>query len=760
MRKVFITYSHADEEFVDRVVTDLEFSGLSVTLDKRVLKPGDSLMKIFEQIGYAGFLVPILSGRSVESDWVKKELRVAIIKEIEESEFKVVPIVKPGEEWEKLKKEIPGDLREALRDTYLARFDAKSYHEAFQELVEALSPDRDPEKLYAKIEGPKSDNPFRRVRTEYFENVQILARSFAEPESVRYDRIMELKPTRIEGGRGSGKTMILKSLEATVSVYRRATKSFKDAQLNHFGVYCRLIQGAFVTQGGRILDHIPLETANRLFMNELILQLVHSLIDTLQQCSNLQILVINGKQEGDLAREIADQIRPSRSSGGQPIDLRGLKRVIQTELRSINDYVSRRIMSETPSYSGVFLTTAELREICKVIPSMCPDLGNTTVYFLLDEYENLLPFQKIVVNSLIKWSESKHFTMKIATKKAGFQDPQTLEGQELEESHDYGLVDLDYDISNTDHRRYYKDLLTKICQKILHNERFAETDIQKVLEDGPPLDGFEGSEIDEMIASMVREQSGKELAELDEQSRNEYRHRLEVGALYRLLRVKKKKKQFAGFDDFLLLSSGIIRYFLELCGMSYYLAVQDKTNVRIGEPMTAKQQTNASYTLSSYYLATIRKNIAQDGPRIQQFVTDLGDIFRQKLLNHLSEPEAARVSIADPQALEQPAMSGVKQLLDIAEMHSVFQVPGGLGGIRPKHATEVQPREYVPNRIYAPVLQFSPRPRWRTSFNCRDITGLLDPVQRKEVKARLMQRLTGVAPERELPTLFDQQTGG
>jgi hypothetical protein len=63
MRKVFITYSHNDSDFVDRLLRDLEKvkEKLDVTLDKRILDPGSSLLEIFEGIGTSDFLLPILS---------------------------------------------------------------------------------------------------------------------------------------------------------------------------------------------------------------------------------------------------------------------------------------------------------------------------------------------------------------------------------------------------------------------------------------------------------------------------------------------------------------------------------------------------------------------------------------------------------------------------------------------------------------------------------------------------------------------------
>src|SRR2546429_1372553 len=109
MKKAFITYSHADTVFVDRLVSDLEsIQGLSVAFDKRVLKPGDSLLKLFEEIGESGFLIPVLSPSSVASNWVKKELSVAIVREIEEpNTFKVIPAIHPDAKWNEIRGTLP-----------------------------------------------------------------------------------------------------------------------------------------------------------------------------------------------------------------------------------------------------------------------------------------------------------------------------------------------------------------------------------------------------------------------------------------------------------------------------------------------------------------------------------------------------------------------------------------------------------------------------------------------------------------------------
>jgi hypothetical protein len=451
-------------------------------------------------------------------------------------------------------------------------------------------------------------------------------------------------------------------------------------------------------------------------------------------------LDISRKIEEELCQQIGRQIYSGQLK--TPINnFIDLKESIQNELSILNDYLSRKILGESANYSGVFISKDKLRSICKTVVSTIPDLNDKTIYFLLDEYENLLSFQKVVINTLVKWSEQGFFSIKFSSKKTGFKNPQTLERQEIEEGHDYSRIDLDYDLSKAAHRTFYKKLLLDICRKTLINEGFKETNIEKILEIKTPFFGLE-SEIEEMINIMLQMQKKVRYSSLEKSEQIEFKKRLEIGALYRVMAKKHKRRQFSGFDDLMVLSSGIIRYFLEICGTSYYYAIQDNIDVKKGNPIKVRHQSDAVYSLSSFYLYNIRKNLVQYGADIHRLVIDLGDIFRAKTLNHLTEPEAARISIMDPQSLSEESHEKIATILDLAEMHSVMQTFVGIGGIRPKHASNVQPKEYILNRIYSPVLQYSPRCRWRTSFSTNDLERLVNPLTRESIKAELIQKVS------------------
>ena len=701
MARAFITYSHKDSKFVDTLVTDLDSSGLTVVFDKRLMRPGDSLLKIFEETGTADFLLAVFSPHSVKSSWVKKELAGAVIREIEEPDFKIIPIIKE-------RCQIPAGLRQYLRDKYKARFDDGQYEVVTRELLQALSTPDDPRALYSEFQGQASDNPFRRVRAEHFENIRTLARSYSEPEAARYERIVETKPVILEGGRGSGKTMALKSMLPQALVSRLGRQTLADPNLPYFGVYLRLVPGSFATQEHTVEEIVGTNRCVRLFLSETILKLTHALVEELQYCAEASVVQATSGQERQLVSEIVQTIRPSMSIEPQPTTLDDLKVLLSRELRFIVEYVNRRIFGENRDYEGVFLSIEDLRNICRSSITTYLTKSGTTIYFLLDEFENLLPFQKIVANSILKASEAGHYTVKVATKKAVLTTSETLEGQEIEEPHDYSSVDVDYNLSDDQERRYYKQLLMAICSRILSHEGFNETEIGTLLESPLEWDGLKQEDLDKELAMVF---GCRHLTAED-------RHRLGNAAVFRVLhREGRRRKQYVGFDDLVTLSSGIIRLFLELAGLSCHFAVQEGVDVKAGQPIGRGHQTNAAYALSDYYLTTIKNNVAAVGPQIQQLVIDLGDIFRAKLLKHGSEPEGSRLALHDPHRLEEPAYKDANTILTEGIVHSIFQNPTRRRGMRPKHLTDVQPQEYILNRVYSPSLAISPRSRWRTRIS-------------------------------------------
>jgi TIR domain len=91
---IFISYSHKDKGFVDRLAMQLVRRNINVWLDRWELSVGDSIVdKVQEAVDGASALLVILSKASVESEWCKKELSAGLLRELEEKRVVVMPVM-------------------------------------------------------------------------------------------------------------------------------------------------------------------------------------------------------------------------------------------------------------------------------------------------------------------------------------------------------------------------------------------------------------------------------------------------------------------------------------------------------------------------------------------------------------------------------------------------------------------------------------------------------------------------------------------
>lgn len=91
---IFISYSHADKEFVDRLAIEFVKNKVHVWIDKWELNIGDSITnKIEEAITDASHLIIVLSKNSVNSNWCKREITAGLLREMEAKRVVVLPVL-------------------------------------------------------------------------------------------------------------------------------------------------------------------------------------------------------------------------------------------------------------------------------------------------------------------------------------------------------------------------------------------------------------------------------------------------------------------------------------------------------------------------------------------------------------------------------------------------------------------------------------------------------------------------------------------
>jgi hypothetical protein len=91
---VFISHCHSDKRFAKKLAKDLLNIGVRVWIDEAEIKLGDSLIKkIQEGIDQVDYLVVVLSPESVSSEWVSREIDIAMNQEINGRRVKVLPLL-------------------------------------------------------------------------------------------------------------------------------------------------------------------------------------------------------------------------------------------------------------------------------------------------------------------------------------------------------------------------------------------------------------------------------------------------------------------------------------------------------------------------------------------------------------------------------------------------------------------------------------------------------------------------------------------
>jgi hypothetical protein len=96
---IFLSHAHEDKPFVRRLARDLMSYGVRVWIDEAEMGVGDSLLeKIAISISEMDYVGAVISRHSAHSDWVTREIKVAMSEDIAGRRVKVLPLLLRGGE--------------------------------------------------------------------------------------------------------------------------------------------------------------------------------------------------------------------------------------------------------------------------------------------------------------------------------------------------------------------------------------------------------------------------------------------------------------------------------------------------------------------------------------------------------------------------------------------------------------------------------------------------------------------------------------
>lgn len=766
--RVFISYARNDEKHAKKLEKDLREQNIGIWIDRKHIEPGDLWLKEIDEALYqVDYVLGIITEDYLKSTGVV-EAYARISKDLKDKNLGFISLFFIP----------PSRVKSVILTAFQGIDFSESYENGLLELIKSLKrvDKEDTRKLLTQIENMESSNPFRRVRAEFFhEDYKLIALAFAEPEKEKYDILREDKPVIIFGGRGSGKTMILKSLIPEVIISRLDVEKFQEAKekgIRFFGIYSRLKRGSLLIYDGHAIvemgflktglnrdhstykalmeklenyqvDKEPVLTAGinaaaAISLNEMNLKVLRTTMQNLKKLQEEGFLTIDRATEEQIINEITEKLDPSRMNYTNTFN--DLICLINNELKKIEVYLQNlAIPFADPNPTWCRTGTDFLDEVYEILANHISDLRDIRIYLLFDEFENLRPFQQIIINEWIKTAQN--FTVKVSSKFGGMYTNMTLQGQPLQDGQDYFTWSLDYYLFSRKEKKLYQELLLKMCHNILDIEGYRVKDIRKLLEKPKELE-FPQEIIDKEIKN-VREKAG---LEFQPEKLSKYRNKLNMAIIFRLLRKKEKvegrkskKKIYAGFETYTYLSSGIIRVFLNLVGMAFYKAEDENINVKEGEKISIENQTWAAFVVSKAWLEKIPINLEEYGELMYQFIVDIGDIFRERLLYRPHEPETLTVRISDSYNIR--PNSPLDYILSYSTRESILYERKEKSSVKPKKSIKTQGKEYVLNRIYSPILEISHRPRWPRSseFTTSELTDLLNPNRRDKTKKKLQK---------------------
>ena len=580
----------------------------------------------------------------------------------------------------------------------------------------------------------KRKNPFRIVKAEDFDHdYERLAQLFRAPDD--YDEVRSPHNLIIAGGRGCGKSMILRSMSVETALRWQTIKNgleprdnvltFKESKLDYFGVYIKLARGYFYEWSSDC--KLSADAANQLFQNVFNLLLVRSFIETVKRTRDSKLLDVDSDGERKFVEGVMELLgidgNTTRTFDDLFVELRKQENYVQ-------QYVGDLRLGEETQYKGRHSNIHNFVPCCCDLAKSCfEELRDSRIFFLLDEYENLATFQQTIVNTLAKLRPMS-LTLKIATRSLGIKSIIDLQGEPIQKPRDYHIVELDYDVN----KKAYADLLLDIATKRLESEGYDESNLVHLLPKAPDYHPASRDAVLERLEQIV-----PEYGELEPAQQREKLHQFGKALVYRMS-TSRQPATYSGFDDFVMLSSGIVSNFLELCKITFYIAQADGIRVEQGEEIPFELQNKAVYKTSQAAFEWISRNIEVTGPSISQLMLDLADVFREKLLQHGSEPEAGRLVIKDVAKLDSAENKRLKEILDDSVRWSVLHAVDQAAAYFPKHKTDVRSDDFYPNRMFAPILRISPRPRWRTTFTVTELAKLVAPETRAKGRTELIRK--------------------
>lgn len=592
----------------------------------------------------------------------------------------------------------------------------------------------------------KINNPFE-IKTPESNSAEDILELFVDvfPD---FWQVKEVGHTFVNGPRGSGKSMMFRYMMPDCQMLKSGCKA---RELEYFAVYVGIKQTNINnTDLERLSNHATLIINEHLLSTFVVASVLGSIRQTFNNDLNnyteeikafyrdifVGCVILSG-YEGEIDAKCDN-------CGGDELFLRMIK-IVEAMEQECKKYCNRLALNRDMStpYNGALTDYVDfVLPIIKGLKRITLFPQEKPFYILIDDAGYLNLAQTKVLNTWVSYRSTKDICLKISAQ-LDYKSHLTANDKRIDAPHDYSEINIStvYSSKTSD----YNDRIKEIVRKRL--EKYLNLKIE-------PEKFFPQDEEQEVAIQAI----AKKLAEDNYDPERPYASGDAARRYARPDFIKDLQKNhksgftysYAGFDQLVAISSGIIRYFLAPAQEMFSVMVAKNPNTEIRE-ITPGVQDEVIKRYSDNFLQSQFDEIRKDqgmknftlekADKLYNFVDSLGELFHVILVSNASERRVFSVALTDNPDEE------LYEILDMCE-HYGYIHKRTIGN---KDGTGKN-RMYVLSRVLSPHFKLDPMSF--AGYKFMDSATLKIALTSKKKFLQIMSK--GIAQDiPNLPTLFD-----
>ena len=385
----------------------------------------------------------------------------------------------------------------------------------------------------------------------------------------------------------------------------------------------------------------------------------------------------------------------------------GIEKCLTTMMEVMNDayvqvisYLRRLSFSdEILPYSGeLFGYNDFLVPLMKQLKNL-PFMPDGPLFLLVDDADNLSRTQTMILNSWVSYRTSADISLKISTQLT-YKTYMTMSGQRIDSPHDYSEVNISE--IYTSQKEQYRDRVKKIIEK-----RFKKYGIGSTPQDFFPPDIKQEGKIKEIENKLKEDWKKKKTGKGNRPGDDALRYARPI-YMTSLEGIKKSGStyKYAGFDQLVHLSSGVVRYFLEPASLMYgeERSRNPEKPVQFIRPTMQDKicRQQANNFLFSEFDKIVKDEIISGTPidnpkKLKNLINALGGMFHEILKSDQSERKVFSIAFSDLPDEK------IIEVLNLGVKYGYFQ-RSSIGNKEGTGRTEL----YILSRRLAPAFKLDP----------------------------------------------------